>query len=184
MDLLGGTLHRSCSCCCVPPDSHQSHSFQGQGLRFFLRLGDNIKLSLCFLLFSSSVLLCCVFSEPFLSCVWCWGVNYVCKLYVKFVTAFNGEFFNLLCYIPPAFNGNTTSLRVGWLVRQVIQCWIALSVRRNHETSKLDVEFIAFLTAYCEVSFKKCIRLHLSLTSLGKPYHTKVITPCVITLQC
>ncbi|KAB5564514.1 hypothetical protein DKX38_004568 [Salix brachista] len=35
MDLLGRAIHRSCSCCCLPPDSHQSHSFQEQSLISF-----------------------------------------------------------------------------------------------------------------------------------------------------
>lgn len=49
VDLLGGTLHRSCSCCFVSPDSHQSHAFQEQGLRFFPPWMSNY---LCFFFFS------------------------------------------------------------------------------------------------------------------------------------
>ncbi|XP_068308329.1 aquaporin PIP1-2-like isoform X2 [Pyrus communis] len=35
MDLLGWTIHWCCSCCYLPPDSHQGHSFQVQELIFF-----------------------------------------------------------------------------------------------------------------------------------------------------
>ncbi|KAG6781081.1 hypothetical protein POTOM_013964 [Populus tomentosa] len=35
MDLLGWPIHWSCSCRCLPPDSHQSHSFQEQSLISF-----------------------------------------------------------------------------------------------------------------------------------------------------
>ena len=33
VDFLGWTLHWSCSCCLVPPDSNQSHPIQDQSLR-------------------------------------------------------------------------------------------------------------------------------------------------------
>ena len=35
VDLLGWTIHWSCTGCCISPDSHQGHSLQVQGLREF-----------------------------------------------------------------------------------------------------------------------------------------------------
>ena len=51
VDLLGWTVHRSCSCCYVPPDCDQSYSFQVQGLIQSLNPCFINFLSLCFVPF-------------------------------------------------------------------------------------------------------------------------------------
>ncbi|KAF5464285.1 hypothetical protein F2P56_014372 [Juglans regia] len=58
MDLLGGTVHWSCTCCPLPPDSHKSHPIQDQSLRTPLVFHIDLVLCLdhvCCLVFFSSL---------------------------------------------------------------------------------------------------------------------------------
>ena len=75
VDLLGWTLHWSCSCCNLPPDSHQGYSFQDQSLkRLIIIFGSCIVSSTCSLFLPHFFV---VSLNSFYSYIYilCYGVN-------------------------------------------------------------------------------------------------------------